>query len=122
VTLESLRTRFCSSDEGGPCYDYRSVFVQLDNCGVTAYPLAEITHFENTGEFKPNHCIQATQSASLSTSKELERNVYIQDRYWSLVGTEVETGDTIVLPFSDLVSFASRDSDPIDRVGTAAHD
>jgi hypothetical protein len=107
VTLESLRTRFCTDDEGGPCYDYTTVYVQLDNCGVTAYPLSEITHFETTGKLEPNHCIRATQSAKLSTAKEVDRKVYVQDRFWSLVGKDAETGEGIVLPFSELVYFES---------------
>jgi hypothetical protein len=108
VSLDGLRTRFCAGEGSGPCYDYTAVYVQLDNCGVTAYPLSEITHFETKGEFPPNHCIRATQSARLSTAEELDRKVYMQDRYWSLVGTEVGTGETIVLPFGDLVYFESQ--------------
>jgi hypothetical protein len=105
VTLEGLRTRFCISEGTGPCYDYTVVYVFLDNCGVTAYPLFEITTFENHGEFQPSDCIPATQSATLSTSNEPARKVYLQDVHWSLVGTEIGTGETVVLPFGELLSF-----------------
>jgi hypothetical protein len=105
VTLDDLRTRFCLGEGVGPCFDYKVVYVYLDNCGVTAYSLSEITYFENRGEFQPSDCIPATQSATLSTSNEPARKVYLQDVYWSLAGTEIGTGETVVLPFGELLSF-----------------
>ena len=109
VTLDSLRSRFCRGDGAGPCYDYTVVYVHLDNCGVTAYPLSEITYFENRGEFQPSTCIPATQSATLSTAKEPARKVYVQDLHWSLVGTDIRTGETVVLPFVELSSFQQQE-------------
>jgi hypothetical protein len=110
VTLDGLRTRFCRDEGTGPCYDYTVVYVHLDNCGVTAYPLSEITTFENRGEFQPSTCIPATQSATLSTANEPARKVYLQDFYWSLVGTEIDTGETVVLPFSELSCFQRQEN------------
>jgi hypothetical protein len=105
VTRDGLRTRFCLSEGTGPCYDYPVVYVYLDNCGVTAYPLSEIATFENRGEYLPSDCIPATQSATLSTATEPARNVYLQDVFWSLVGIDIGTGETVVLPFGELLSF-----------------
>lgn len=108
VSLDSLRTRFCREGNTGPCYDYTVVYVHFDNCGVSAYPLSAITKFESKGEFRPSFCIPATQAATLSTKNETGRKVYLQDLYWSLVGTEISTGETVVLPFGEISSLYRR--------------
>ncbi len=105
VALDSLRTRFCTGDGRGPCYDYDLLYAQIDNCGVTAFPLREIVYFENKGDFSPNYCISATQSSVLTTAKERNRKVYLQERFWSIVGTEVRTGETVELALGDVASF-----------------
>jgi len=105
VALDSLRTRFCARDGRGPCYDYDLLYAQIDNCGVTAFPLREIVYFENKGDFSPNYCISATQSSVLTTEKEQDRNVYLQEQFWSIVGTEVGTGETVELALGDVASF-----------------
>ena len=105
VALDSLRTRFCTCDGWGPCYDYDLLYVLVDGCGVTAFRLREIIFFENKGDFLPNDCINATQSSVLTTTKERHRKVYLQEHFWSIVGTEVGTGEAVEIPLRDVASF-----------------
>jgi hypothetical protein len=105
VLLDSLRAQFCSRDGHGPCYDYADLFVQLDNCGVTAFPLSDITYFENTGEFSPTYCVKATQTAQIATTMTARRDVFVSDHYWSFVGEDVATGESVEVPFSELSYF-----------------
>jgi hypothetical protein len=109
VVLDDLRARFCLGEGSGPCYDHTVVYGQLDNCGWTAFPISEIQLFETSGGTSSAHCIRATRSATLTTAEEEERVVYVQDRYWSIVGTEVGTAEKVLLPFHDLLYLQQRE-------------
>jgi hypothetical protein len=112
ILLDTLRAQFCSREGNGPCYDYQDLFVHFDNCGVTAFPLSDITYFENTGAFSPTFCVKATQSAQIATTLTARRDVFVSDHYWSFVGEDVATGASIEVPFSELSYFEQQQREP----------